>query len=118
MSSDGSISGFTDGRRIMPDDRLGPETRLTHAPATLSIGRLARPCVRSLRVPVRATVARPDSLRTIHIRLDGRLIRRTHATALTVRVPANKLRAGRHRLTVAAQTETGWVTTTRNFTTC
>ena len=42
-------------------------------------------------------------MRSVTVKLDGRVIKRTKSKRFKVRIPANRLRAGRHRLTVTAR---------------
>ncbi|MGZ6568199.1 MAG: hypothetical protein ACXVE9_12445 [Solirubrobacteraceae bacterium] len=115
----GMDRSIVEGRRIAPDGRLGPVTRLSPTPLTLTVQRLPGVrgrCLRSLRAPVRLVIAPPDRLRSLRVVLDSRTLRRTRATKLTVRVA--RLRPGRHRLRVIAETLGARATETRTFRGC
>ena len=84
------------------------------APPRVGASNVPRACVsRSFRVRVRSdSAAQPQR---VTVSLDGRRIRTTGSGSFLVRVPANRLRPGRHRLTVVA-TDAAGNRTTRTFT--
>ena len=76
------------------------------APPRVSAANVPRACVsRSFRA--RVTVVSDTSLRRATVSLDGRRLRTTAAGTFRVRVPADRLRPGRHRLTVVAEDAAG-----------
>jgi hypothetical protein len=78
---------------------------------------LTPPRIRIRRVPRRRCVARgfrahvsikdASPLRRVHVRLDGRLVRKTGATRFRAKIRVRRLRTGRHRLSVIARDAPG-----------
>jgi WD40-like Beta Propeller Repeat len=72
---------------------------------------------RRLRVPIRVTA--PGGVRTVRVSLDGRRIKTSTRSRFTVFINANRLRSGRHRLSVTVIDRAGQRrTTTRRFQRC
>jgi CSLREA domain-containing protein len=74
--------------------------RILRVPTLRLLG-VPRACVsRAFRFRVRTSVSRQTKLRSVRVRLDGKLIKRSKSKTTTVVVDALKLRSGRHRIDV------------------
>jgi hypothetical protein len=96
-----------------------PPAKLRSPIARVAGVSLAR-CARStLTVPVRVSVAKGDTLKSVKVTLDGRRIRITKRSRFTLHISTRGLRVGRHTLRVTATgNRSGKRTTTRAFRRC
>ena len=117
-SQKGGISRWQTIRAAVPQPVFGPPPPVARDTARprVRIAGLRRACVsRNFRVRFRLD----EQPRRVHVFLDGRRIARSTRTQFAVRVPARRLRSGRHRLLVIARDLAGNRTRVRRrFTRC
>jgi hypothetical protein len=69
----------------------------------VSVAGIPRSCVSSaFTVRIKVRVAKGTRLRSVRVRLDGKLIKKTSKKSFKIRVRASKLRTGRHKLSIRA----------------
>ena len=104
MNADGSDQ-VNRSRNPLSDDAV-PDWGVRISAPRVTAGSLPKRCTsRSFRVRVR--IASADSRHRATVLLDGRRIAKTQRTSFKLRVPARRLRRGRHRVTVLVRDVAG-----------
>jgi len=104
MNADGSDQ-VNRSRNPMSDDAV-PDWGVRISPPQVTAGRFPRRCTsRGFRVRVKILSA--DSRHEATVLLDGRRVAKTRRTSFRLRVPARRLRRGRHRVAVLVRDVAG-----------
>lgn len=99
-----NIDGTAAGRDVTFRTPTAAQARRSRPRVSLrGVRGTGRACVRGdFSVRIRARVTSGSRLRSVRVRLDRRLIKRTRRSSFRVRIHAKRLRRGRHRISVRA----------------
>ena len=102
----GPLSGLGPVTGPIRGGRPGPLVEILGVPGSRRAGtrrRAGRASCTSRDFTARISIVEPTGLRSVKVKLDGKVVKRTTKPRFSLRVGARRMRAGSHRLTVIAR---------------